>query len=375
MKVAFDHQVFSDQPYGGISRYIIEIARHLNTVAPDVHGRIFAGLHYNRYLVDEQLSFAQGLYFEPRRFTGRIRNALNTAYADLAMGSWHPDVIHESYYHPTGWGPRKAKRVVTVHDMIHELYPELFPADSPVTGWKRAALSRADAIVCVSETTKADLQRIMPEYKQPTVVIPHGHGYTPASEQARQTIKRMTGGHPYILFVGKRGLYKNFDMLLQAYASSQELKSTHMLVAFGGGAWEPDEITALHKLGLQPSKVLQFSGSDDLLHAAYELASVFVYPSLYEGFGIPILEAFAAGCQVICADTPVFREVAHDCAVFFNPQEPAHLTAAITAQIHPPNTPTEIKYRLPKSYSWAASAKAHANTYRSIFENSNQEAA
>lgn len=365
MKVAFDHQVFSDQPYGGISRYIIEVARHLNEISPDVQGRIFAGLHYNRYLVDENLGFAQGMYFEPRRFTGRIRHVINGVYANLVLRQWQPDVIHESYYHPTGWGPRSAKRVVTVHDMIHELYPELFPADGPVTGWKRAALARADAIVCVSETTKADLQRLMPEYRQPTFVIPHGHGYKPASEQARQTINRMTTGWPYILFVGKRGLYKNFDILLQAYANSPELKNSHRLVAFGGGPWGYDEVSRINELGLEAGQIIQIGGSDDLLHAAYELASTFVYPSLYEGFGIPIIEAFAAGCPAVCSDIPVFREVAGRSGTFFKPEDYTSLRIEIENII---DTRKRIRPEssIKKIYSWQASSEKHHRVYKEL---------
>lgn len=367
MKVAFDHQVFSDQPYGGISRYIIEVARHLNEIAPDVQGRIFAGLHYNRYLVDENLRVAQGMYFEPRRFTGRIRNLVNATYAETALRAWRPDVIHESYYHPTGWGPRNTKRVVTVHDMIHELYPERFPADCPVTSWKRAALARADAIVCVSETTKADLQRLMPEYTQPTVVIPHGHGYLPASSHASAFIKKMTKGRPYILFVGKRGLYKNFKTLLHAYASNEELKKSFALVAFGGGQWEPDELDEISKLRLCHSDVLQFSGSDDLLHAAYEQATVFVYPSIYEGFGIPILEAFAARCPVACSDIPIFHEVAGKQAIFFNPESSDDVKNALLLCIQDTkNSKTAESKKRANSFTWENSAARHLEVYSSL---------
>lgn len=361
MRIAYDHQVFCDQPYGGISRYILEVAKRVHN-PPSVEARLYSGLHLNRYLVEEPVPFDRGVYVKHRPKTLKARMHVNSAWTKAAMACWQPDVVHETYYHLTGWAPKRAKVVVTVHDMIHEIYTDIFPPDYPVLAWKRAALARADAVVCVSETTKSDLLKFFPKLDKPIAVIPHGHSYAEPSDASKSTVNTITGGTPFILFVGNRGWYKDFPTLLRAYAQSPTLKNKCMILSFGGGIFTADELGLMKELGLSPDRIKQFTGNDDLLHACYRLASVFVYPSGYEGFGIPLLEAYAAGCPIICSDTPVFSEVGQGFCNFFTVGNAEDLSAVLQRVMsQPENMPVG---QPSPSYNWQSSAASHEQFYK-----------
>lgn len=363
MRIAYDHQVFCDQPYGGISRYILEVAKRVQN-PPEVEARIYSGLHLNRYLVEEPLPFDRGLYARHRPKTLKARMLANSMWTKAGMACWQPDVVHETYYHLTGWAPKRAKVVVTVHDMIHEIYSDIFPADYPVLAWKRAALARADAVVCVSETTKRDLLRFFPKLEKPIAVIPHGHSYSEPSAASLAKVKNVTAKAPFILFVGNRGLYKEFSTLLRAYAKNKSLKRDLILVAFGGGVLKSNELSLMQELGVSPERVLQVTGDDDLLHAFYKMARVFVYPSGYEGFGIPLLEAQAANCQVVCSNTAVFLEVGQGFCNFFKVGDAEDLSSVLErVALRGLETADGLPLAL---YDWGRSAASHRDLYNNL---------
>jgi glycosyltransferase involved in cell wall biosynthesis len=119
--------------------------------------------------------------------------------------------------------------------------------------------------------------------------------------------------------VGHRGGYKNFKGMLLAVASRKELRKDFDIIAFGGPAFNASEIDLIHKAGLRDGSVHQISGGDAILGQLYREASAFVYPSLYEGFGLPLLEAMAHGCPVVSSNTSSMPEVVGQAGEYFSP--------------------------------------------------------
>ncbi len=137
-----------------------------------------------------------------------------------------------------------------------------------------------------------------------------------------------------------------------------------MILSFGGGIFTADELELMTELGLSRDRIKQLTGNDDLLHACYRLASVFVYPSGYEGFGIPLLEAYAAGCPIICSDTPVFSEVGQGFCNFFAVGNADDLSDALQRVMSRPEK-TYGGQPSPK-YNWQSSATSHEHFYKSL---------
>jgi glycosyltransferase involved in cell wall biosynthesis len=123
---------------------------------------------------------------------------------------------------------------------------------------------------------------------------------------------------PYLLYVGHRAGYKNFRLAVEAYAASPALREAFDFVTFGGFAMADAELEWIARLGLRADSVVRIAGSDLELARAYRHARMFVYPSRYEGFGIPPLEAMSSGCPVACSDNSSIPEVVGDAAVLFD---------------------------------------------------------
>ncbi len=321
MRGAYDHQIFGWQRYGGISRYFFELARHIE-VHEGVDLKIISPLFVNEYLLASGLPVA-GIHALQIRRTGRLYRELNRWLAPFAMRHYKPDLVHETYYSQGTVAPRRAKVVITVHDMIHELFPADFSKWDATSKEKASAVKRADHVICVSENTRKDLVRILDVDPAKTSVVHHGYELS----QAPAGIRRCN--EAYILYVGSRGGYKNFDSLLQAYAASGHLHSNFRLVAFGGGPLTASEQARVETLSRGKWHVHHFSGGDDVLADLYSFAEVFVYPSRYEGFGIPPLEAMSCACPVLCSDRSSLPEVVGDAAGFFDPESVDSLIDAL----------------------------------------------
>jgi glycosyltransferase involved in cell wall biosynthesis len=199
--------------------------------------------------------------------------------------------------------------------MIHEIHPEFFLPSDPTSRLKEASVKRADHVICVSENTKKDLQHYFDIVDDKISVIHHGYDRFP---QSINTV--VSGSHesePYILYMGQRGGYKNFNMLLKAMSVFSSLRNNVRIIAVGGGPFMPEEVAFIQKSNL--SRVTQVEASDLQLGQLYSNALALVYPSLYEGFGMPLLEAFAHSCPVIASRSSSIPEVVNDAAAMFNP--------------------------------------------------------
>lgn len=229
----------------------------------------------------------------------------------LAIGL-DADIVHHTYYFRSHLSliPNARVRAVTVYDMIPELFPDIAPGTHRA---KRQYVESADLVFCISETTRDDLLQVYGEVKGRVVVTRLGVG--PVFQPGPERLDGLPGS--YVLFVGLRDGYKSFDVLAEAMA---RLPVEFHLVAVGGGPFSDTETQRLEELGIR-SRTSRVSLSEPDLARAYAHAAAFVFPSLYEGFGLPTLEAMASGCPVILADAPTHREVGGDAALYFAPND------------------------------------------------------
>lgn len=326
MKVAYDAQIFTLQAYGGISRYFVKLLNELHS--RDIDAKVCAGYYQNKYLgeLPEQLVQGVGLKKYPPK-TGRIFKAINHFICNRAVERYSPDIFHETYFSPYG-SPHSAgaARFVTVYDMIHEKFPDSFPVRDDTAPSKLAAVKRADHVICISQSTKNDLCEIYDVDPGKVSVV-----YLGFDEIASQPVKRRTCDEkPYFLYVGQRKGYKNFSLLLKAVASKNALAKNVDVVAFGGGAFNVEEQNLIQSLGFGAWQVRQLVGDDQLLAETYAQALGFVYPSVYEGFGLPPLEAMAYRCPVISSNTSSLPEVVGDAGLYFNPHSVEDLAVQLT---------------------------------------------
>jgi glycosyltransferase involved in cell wall biosynthesis len=367
MKVAYDPQIFAMQVYGGVSRYFFEIASRIANRS-GVQVSITAPMHVNAYLERVPQGLVSG-FRAPK--TDRLRmpvRGLSMLIGDWMLRAQAPDIVHETYYFPYRLGPRRARRVLTIYDMIHERFASNFPHANRVARYKALAAERADHIICISESTRRDAIEILGLHPDKTSVIHLGFEIMNSDRENAENLVLPTN-KPFLLYVGNRGGHKNFLGLLEAYATSPPLRAGYGLICFGGGAFNRDELEATHRLGLDSSQVMQLGGSDHLLSRLYQRASAFIYPSLYEGFGLPLLEAMSYDCPVVCSKTSSIPEVVGDAGEYFEPRDIESMRLAIERIVessdHRELLVAKGRERL-KCFSWDRCAAETLDIYRKL---------
>lgn len=364
MRIVFDHPVFSVQRYGGISRYFYEIASALKAKRCEIE--VFSAAYFNEYLASNPAGLRiAGAYIPSLPYSNGIRRWFNDCLATLLLCPRKDvDILHETYFATRDYCPRSAKRVVTVHDMIHEKYAECFNPKDPTRRAKALAVRRADHVICVSENTRRDLVEILGVLPEKTSVI--YHGFSRFKPQPSLGLKRQT--RDFLLFVGARGGYKNFNRLLRAYASSASLRAVVDIVCFGGGSFNKAEKRNFEALGII-SNIRHVTGDDSVLAGLYRDAHAFVYPSRYEGFGIPLLEAMSLGCPVLCSNASSMPEVVGAAAEMFDPDSEASIVAALEKVLLSEGVRRDLVargYERVKLFSWEQCADATLAVYAKI---------
>jgi glycosyltransferase involved in cell wall biosynthesis len=362
LKVLFDGQIFVEQRAGGVSRYYTTLAENLN-VEPGVTARIIAPLHRNEILSASTTAPVFGIGLPDKRGVARLCRLTLKATAPFLNPLLSADIAHETFFSPKPYIASAKRRVTTIYDMIHELY---YP-NSPTTEHKKAALARCDHVICISHNTKKDLCELF-DFPPERASVTH-LAYKDFSGFGGSAAPAALSGAPYFLFVGNRAFYKNFDMLIRAFASAPQLTKTFRIVCYGGGPLTESERAAASALGLSPSAIVHLPGSDDVLGVAYANATAFVYPSLYEGFGIPPLEAMSAGCPVLSSNTSSLPEVVGDAALLFDPKDvdalrDALLQIAASAQLREDLVCRGHVQR--KLFSWERCVQQTLDIYRRV---------
>jgi glycosyltransferase involved in cell wall biosynthesis len=304
----------------------VELARLLSRLE-NTEVKILAPLYINHYLkeLDPGIVSGRQISHVPKA-AGRLFNIYNQFATRHQVANYRPDIVHETYYAQQSIPLHSSQaRVVTVYDMIHERFPEYFPGWDKTAATKQLVVARADHVICISETTRRDLLEIG-NVRPDKVSVVH-LGFDSPQTQGAPAEPLVDG--PYLLHVGIRSGYKNFQRLLEAYASSPTLHEQYQLVCFGGGKFSNTEVRQRKKLGLAADRLVWMGGSDNVLMQLYRHAAAFVYPSLYEGFGIPPLEAMAHDCPVVCSTGGSISEVVGDAGEFFDPIDAGAIAQAI----------------------------------------------
>lgn len=361
MKILFDHQAFSNQKYGGISRYFANLHYGLSA-STDVESKLGLVFTHNAYI--NKKSLPAGGLLEPIIKKQSRRNKYNKWYCRHLLRQGDFDVFHPTYYNPYFLDSVKKPFVITVHDMIHELYPHYFATQDALTaGYKKQVINKADHIIAISECTKRDLQKFysIPDDKI-TVIY---HGYKMSNDFVSSP--RVEVRDKYLLFVGDRAVYKNFGLFVDATAPLL-LKYDLQLICSGGGDFTTTEQEVFSKVNIT-DRIQQISASDADLAALYANAEAFVYPSLYEGFGLPVLEAFSNNCPVIMSNTSSLPEVGGDAAQYFDPMSQSSIASAIEAVISNKNLQSELrtkgKQRL-NLFNFDNTLKQTINVYKQV---------
>lgn len=302
--VLFDGIIYSLQKHGGITVYFNELLQRMGAHGIPFRTVIYAGSS------DHATALPGNLEMRRPRSAERFRRC----QVPVDFG-----VFHSSYYRLPD---RRMTTITTVHDFTYERF---------VTGPRRwlhsrqkfAAIRGSHAIICISENTRRDLLDFLPDVAPERVHVVYngvGDAFFLLSAEAKAASAR-----PYALFVGARGGYKNFKLVVAALARLPNLG----LVCVGGGPLAQDE-TALvdqHLLG----RFQHRSGiAEQALNELYNRAYCLVYPSAYEGFGIPVLEAMRAGCPVVAFNGSSIPEVAGEAALLIDQLTADALADALT---------------------------------------------
>ncbi|HEX9486019.1 MAG TPA: glycosyltransferase family 1 protein [Gemmatimonadales bacterium] len=295
--VLFDGIVFSLQETGGISVLFSEIISRMPAASYELMGF--------RETPPTAIAGATYSYHRPRLLE-RYRRARTTCAFD---------VFHSTYYRlPTS---RRSKVVTTVYDFVYERFAPVHKR--AIHGLqKQKAIAGSDRIICISESTRRDLLEFSGQaFADRTVVIPLG------ASDTFHPLRKVTV-LPQVLFVGTRGGYKNFAGVVEALSPLRDIT----LLCVGGGAFTRTELDLLER---RIPRRYRFEGylSGSELNRAYNSSLCLAYPSLYEGFGIPVLEAMRAGCPVIAVNCSSIPEVSGDAALLLETGRPDEIRDAI----------------------------------------------
>ena len=365
MKIAFDYQIFSQQSFGGISRYFNSLALKFSKLDHDI--KIFAGIHRNKYLSSLPKPIVKGYEltkYPPR--SAKLFLLANHYLTNYQIKQWRPDLIHETYYSTSNSASNKLPRIVTAYDMVHELFPKQFKKKEYITQKKISTFNRADHIISISHNTKKDLVKFFDIPPEKITVV---HLACDIFNQTNSNSINSSFIKPFLLYVGARSGYKNFNRFLEAISKSQKLINDFDIVAFGGGILSIKENTLIHSLGFKKDQVRQVGGDDSVLAALYQEATAFVYPSLYEGFGIPPLEAMAYECPVISSNTSSLPEVVGQAGEYFNPEEIESIKLSIENVVYSPSRTLALKAKgleRINHFSWEKCAQDSLKVYRTL---------
>ena len=368
MRILFDHQAFTERRFGGVSRYFAEIISRLRQDEGfDV--RLSFELSNN-----EPLAAMPGLpvkrFLGGAKFKGQysLLKLLNSRRSRRALSAGGYDLFHPTYYDPyfLKYLPSKPF-VLTVFDLIAEKYRGRYFEGMDITPSKKAVIGRADHVIAISRSTRNDLlaHYSLPEEK--VTVIPLA---CPLSEAAVYQLPGETFGawpKPYLLFIGLRRIYKNFDLFLEAVASLLRGKDLFLICA-GGGGFMSQENSLIARLGLA-DRVFQTGFDDRRLALLYKNALAFVFPSLYEGFGLPILEAFACGCPVVLSNASSFPEVAGKAGAYFDPEDKDSIGRAVDKVVSDEALRKDLVrkgYSQLTLFSWEKTTEGTKSVYRQV---------
>ena len=347
MKIYFDGIIYSWQIGGGVHRYFEEIIGRCGK-NKDIETFLLAHLPTHNILPKEGVTIKNIIYLKsvPNfsfKLLRKILSPVNKILLENYFKNISIGIFHSTYY--TTYKNLKIPQVLTVHDMTHEKFPLFFSSRGAkrFIANKRRCIMSANLIICVSESTKKALLDIYKIDDKKISVVYHG-----ISEIFMSEAGHMENGmlkEQYFLFVGNRGLYKNFIFFIKAFSEWSKNKDYNILL-IGGGKLSKKEFSIIMELGLDTQiEHIGFIEEKDL-KCVYQNSKAFVFPSLDEGFGLPILEAIISETQVIASNIEVFKEIGEDMLIYFDPRKVESLIDALDRSISKELSKEEIRRRV-----------------------------
>jgi glycosyltransferase involved in cell wall biosynthesis len=372
MKILYDHEIFTRQDYGGISRYFSELMDKFS-IDKNMFVKFPIFFSNNQYLRGKDfvapVNFLshQNSWIKKRGI--KLLNYINEKKIVTALKIQDFDIFHPTYYTPYYHLDVVTKpMVITIHDMIHEFFPGMFSGSNAVLENKKTLAEKASKIIAVSETTKKDILDFYGINEDKISVVHHGPSFRADPNFYSRPPKIDLPGK-YLLYVGKRKSYKNFPFFLKSVGPLLKDSNGLHVVCAGGGNFDENELIQFKELGIE-RKIIHFSfQNDSVLMEIYRNALAFVFPSLYEGFGIPILEAFFCECPVILSDIPAFREVAGEAGIYFSPTNEESLRWSIQRLKENERLICQLKEKgiaQLKNFSWEKTAAETKSVYRKV---------
>lgn len=369
MKIVLDPQIFNLQKYGGISRYYTEIfsclsRKNSHTIVVPLYST--TNIYFNQSVL---FTTQKKVYFLWIRLLYKLRilnkgkkNSRSKFFLKEFLSKQDYDLFIPTYFDTYFIDFIGAKPfVLTVYDMIYELFPEYFLDDKKVVPNKLFLLEKAARIIAVSENTKKDIVNIYPHIDASKIdVVYHGCSIKINAKSA------VTLPENYVLFVGTRALYKNFVFLVNSIAELLQNDPNLYLICAGGSDFETNENELICKLGIE-KQIIHKHFEEDELGFFYSKAKCFVFPSLYEGFGIPVLEAMTCGCPVVLTNCSSFPEVAGSAGIYYELNNGEDLKNKIKDLIDNDFLRQEFSFRgleQVKKFSWEKAASECLSAYK-----------
>src|SRR5918912_4397428 len=277
-----------------------------------------------------------------------------------------PDVYHATYFAVPALVP--ARMVVTIYDLIPRLFPQYWPnglVRSTINAWIAYAARRAARVIACSHNTADDIARLLPAVAGKVRVVPLG--VSPWSGECPR--RAAATAAPYLLYVGSNKPHKNLPRLVATFARIAPRTAANLVVA---GAWDtryPEAMDEVRRRRLDGRVRFEHQPSPTRLADLYMGATGFIFRSLYEGFGLPIVEAMAAGAPVATTDRGSLREVAGDAALLFDPTDESAIAAAMERLITNQDLRTQLSARgraRAALFPWSRTAQETWTVYEEV---------
>jgi glycosyltransferase involved in cell wall biosynthesis len=355
MKLLFSYDIFYLQKYGGISSYFANLAKKF--LETQKHLNIPCALHKNSNLQNlDKIVDGYKIYYPHlfNKMVGKVNNFFFTKKINIIK----PNVIHYTYFNNNFSKIKDIKKIINCWDLTHEK----FNKDSNVNNLKKLNYLKADKIICPSYTVKKDLLNYY-DLNEDKVKVTYFSSDFEIEYNKTKTLQN------HILYVGSRSDYKNFEKFIKSFSLSKKLKKDFNLIIFGGENSRLNGLNILKKYNIKKNKFRFINGTNNDLKYYYKNVRIFIYPSRYEGFGIPLVESMRMGCPIISSNGGALKEIAGDGITYFDPDNVEDIKFKLESTIYDDtkliNT-IKYGYERCKKYSWKTCAEETYDMYETL---------
>ncbi|MGB0383293.1 MAG: glycosyltransferase family 4 protein [Ardenticatenaceae bacterium] len=369
MNIILDGVIFEQQARGGIPRIYQEILPRLCFLDPTIqfllltYGPIRSKWPDHAQIIHRRL-WPLNRYIQPGASLWSFKKRVRSWIAGVSLSSHAHEIWHSTHYTlPHKW---KGPILISAYDLLIERFAPVFdePLYHQIRAEMRRCIAAADGVICISETTKKEMADFYQTDSSKLYVVPLAHSEVFQPLALSDLKDELAGQKPFFLYVGGRGRYKNFKIILEAFEIWPQKADVDLVVV--GAEWTAAEKEALTEKNLHPHVRLVGHLDDQRLCVLYNRAQALIYPSLYEGFGLPPLEAMACGCLVIASHIPSTLEVAGEVPIYFEPTEPESLRDAFDITVNETQNKDRVcaGFAHLNNYSWDKTAKQTLNLYQ-----------